>query len=215
MSEVAQSCPTLCDPMVCSPPGSSIHGIFQARILKWVVISFSGRSSGPRDWTPVSHIVSQFSLSVVSNSATPWTAARQASLSITNCWRSITNPNPCPLSRWCHPAISSSVIPFVDALPSEPPGKSNNGILLSHKREQSKAIYRNVDGPRDYHAKWSKSNRERQILYDITHIWTLIFKDDTNELICKTEPDVQIPKTNLWLPKGKGGRGEGYIGGLV
>ena len=40
-SEVTQSCPTLCDPMDCSPPGSSIHGIFQARILEWVVISFS------------------------------------------------------------------------------------------------------------------------------------------------------------------------------
>ena len=40
-SEVAQSCPTLCDPMDCSPPGSSIHGIFQARILEWVAISFS------------------------------------------------------------------------------------------------------------------------------------------------------------------------------
>ena len=92
---------------------------------------------------------------------------------------------------------------------SEPPGKSNNGILLSQKGEQSKAIYRNVDGPRDYHTKRNKSNRERQILYDITHIWNLIFKDDINELICKTEPDVQIPKTNLWLPKGKGGRGEG------
>ena len=40
-SEVAQSCPTLCDPMDCSPPGSSIHGILQARILEWVAISFS------------------------------------------------------------------------------------------------------------------------------------------------------------------------------
>ena len=40
-SEVAQSCPTLCDPMDCSPPGSSVHGIFQARILEWVAISFS------------------------------------------------------------------------------------------------------------------------------------------------------------------------------
>ena len=38
-SEIAQSCPTLCDPMACSLPGSSIHGIFQARILEWVVIS--------------------------------------------------------------------------------------------------------------------------------------------------------------------------------
>ena len=40
-SEVAQSCPTLCNPMDCSPPGSSIHGIFQARVLEWVAISFS------------------------------------------------------------------------------------------------------------------------------------------------------------------------------
>ena len=40
-SEVTQSCPTLCDPMDCSLPGSSIHGIFQARILEWVAISFS------------------------------------------------------------------------------------------------------------------------------------------------------------------------------
>ena len=40
-SEVAQSCPTLSDPMVCSPPGSSIHGIFQARVLEWGAIAFS------------------------------------------------------------------------------------------------------------------------------------------------------------------------------
>ena len=40
-SEVAQSCPTLSDPMDCSPPGSSIHGIFQARALEWGAIAFS------------------------------------------------------------------------------------------------------------------------------------------------------------------------------
>ena len=38
---VTQSCPTLCDPMDCSPPSSSVHGILQARILEWVAISFS------------------------------------------------------------------------------------------------------------------------------------------------------------------------------
>ena len=53
-SEVAQSCPTLCDPTDCSLPGSSVHGIFQARILEWVVISFSRGSSQPRDRTQVS-----------------------------------------------------------------------------------------------------------------------------------------------------------------
>ena len=43
--EVAQSCPTLCDPMDCSPPGSSIHGIFQARVLEWGAIAFSGATT--------------------------------------------------------------------------------------------------------------------------------------------------------------------------
>ena len=50
----AQSCLTLCNPMDYSPPGSSVHGIFQARILEWVAISFSRRSSLPRDRTLVS-----------------------------------------------------------------------------------------------------------------------------------------------------------------
>ena len=56
-SKVAQSCLTLCDPVDCSLPGSSIHGIFQARVLEWVAISFSRGSSPPRDWTWVSYIV--------------------------------------------------------------------------------------------------------------------------------------------------------------
>ena len=43
--------PSLFNPMDCSPPGSSVHGILQARILEWVAISFSRRSSGPRDQT--------------------------------------------------------------------------------------------------------------------------------------------------------------------
>ena len=53
---VAQSCLTLCDPMGCSLPGYSIHVIFQARILKCIVISFSNGSSRPRDANWVSCI---------------------------------------------------------------------------------------------------------------------------------------------------------------
>ena len=56
-SEVTQSYPTLCNPMDCSLPGSSIHGIFQTRVLEWVAISFSRGSSQPSDQTQVSHIV--------------------------------------------------------------------------------------------------------------------------------------------------------------
>ena len=51
---VAQSCPTLCDPLDCSPPASSVHGILQARILEWAAISSSWGSSWPGDWALVS-----------------------------------------------------------------------------------------------------------------------------------------------------------------
>ena len=57
---VAQVCPTLCDPVGCSPAGSSIHGILQARILQWVAISCSRGSSRPGDQTQVSSIAGRF-----------------------------------------------------------------------------------------------------------------------------------------------------------
>ena len=62
-SEVAQLCVTLCDPMDCSLPGSSIRGIFHARVLEWVDISFCGGSSRPGDQTQFSSV--QFRHSVV------------------------------------------------------------------------------------------------------------------------------------------------------
>ena len=55
--EVTQLCPTLCDPVDCSLPRSSIDGIFQVRVLEWVAISLSRGSSSPRDRTQVSHFV--------------------------------------------------------------------------------------------------------------------------------------------------------------
>ena len=54
------SCPTLCDPVDCSPPGSSAYGILQARIVKWVALPFSRGSSWLMDWTGVSHIAGRF-----------------------------------------------------------------------------------------------------------------------------------------------------------
>ena len=57
---VAKSCPTLCDPMDCSPPGSSVHGIFQARILEWVAMPSSRGFSPPRDQTSISCIAGGF-----------------------------------------------------------------------------------------------------------------------------------------------------------
>ena len=72
-SEVTQSCPTLCDPMDCSLPGSSIHGIFQARVLEWGAIAFSvedatlvKRQSGWSDLytKPLLHWLTDFSQSL-------------------------------------------------------------------------------------------------------------------------------------------------------
>ena len=56
LCSVTQSCLTLCDPMDCSLPGPSVHGVFQTRMLEWVAISYSRGSSQPRDRGPVSCI---------------------------------------------------------------------------------------------------------------------------------------------------------------
>ena len=86
---VTKSCPTLCDPMDYSLPGSSVHGIIQARILEWGAISSSRGSSWPRDSTHVSCLAGRFfpgeseSRSVVSDSLwpfgwyTPWNSLGQ------------------------------------------------------------------------------------------------------------------------------------------
>ena len=57
---ITQSCPNLCDPMDCNPPGSSVYEILQARVLEWVAISFSRGSSRPRDQTWVSCIAGRW-----------------------------------------------------------------------------------------------------------------------------------------------------------
>ena len=57
---VAQSCPILCNPMDCSPPGSTVHVVSQARIPEWVTITSSRGSSQPRDRTPISCLVGGF-----------------------------------------------------------------------------------------------------------------------------------------------------------
>ena len=59
-TQLLQSCLTLCDPMDSSPPGSSVHGILQARILEWFSMTASRGSSQPRDWTWVSCIAGRF-----------------------------------------------------------------------------------------------------------------------------------------------------------
>ena len=93
MKEVAQSCPTLCNPMDCSLLGSFVHGIFQARVLEWVAIAFSinilCNTLNISFYFLLSYKVSaeksvQFSCCYVQLFATTGTAACKASLSITN-----------------------------------------------------------------------------------------------------------------------------------
>ena len=61
-SEVAQLCPTLSDPMDCSPPGSSIHGIFQARVLEWGAIAFSHTVQGHKELDTTEKTYARYSL---------------------------------------------------------------------------------------------------------------------------------------------------------
>ena len=88
-AKLLQSCPTLCDPIDGSPPGSTIPGILQARTLEWVAISFSNAWK----WK-----VKVKSLSCVQLSATPWTAVYQAPLSMgfsrEEYWNGVPLPSP-------------------------------------------------------------------------------------------------------------------------
>ena len=99
-AQLLQSCPTLCDPVDYSPPGSSVHGILQARVLEWVAISFSRGSSQPRDRTQVSCIAGR--------RFTVW-ATRKCSISLSRLYyvlstvlvpRNHTEQNN-PLPSWC------------------------------------------------------------------------------------------------------------------
>ena len=140
MCPVTQSCLTLCDAMDYASPGSSVHGIFQARVLEWVATSYSGVSSWPRDQIHISciscigrqilyhschlgspnfpFIVAVQLCSHVWLFVTSWTATRPR-LPCPS-WSSGLCASSCPLSQWCHPTISSSVIPFTSCLQSFP-----------------------------------------------------------------------------------------------
>ena len=135
-----QSCPTLCDPRDCGPPGSSVHGILQARILEWVAMPSSRGSSWPRDQTCVSevsciarqilyrwatgeahinlYLLLLFSCSVVSDSLqSHWLQHTRLPC------RSPSpgaRPNPCSLSQWCHIVLSSviSISSYLQSFPA-------------------------------------------------------------------------------------------------
>ena len=122
-----QSCPTLCDPIDSSPPGSPIPGILQARTLEWVAISFSN--------------------------AWKWKVKSE----VTQSCPTLSNPMDCSLpGSSVHGILQARVLEW-GAI-----AFSDNGILLSHKKEWNNAIGgSNMDATRDYHTKWSKSERDK------------------------------------------------------
>ena len=107
---VAQSCPTLCDPMDCHPPGSSVHGILQARILEWVAMPFSRGSSQTRDRTWVSHGSSP--LGIIASA--PWPRAHHLSCVPASPWRPYWSWSPIALDwRLLFHAPLLASFPFV------------------------------------------------------------------------------------------------------
>ena len=106
--------------------GSSVCGILQARILEWDTMPSFRESSWPKDWTQVSYISCigsvQFSHSVVFNFLQPHEPQHTRPPCPSSAAR--VYPNPCPLSWWCHPTISSSVVPFSSCPQSFPASRS-------------------------------------------------------------------------------------------
>ena len=126
-SQVAQLCPTLHDPMDCSPPGSSVHGSFQARVLEWGAIAFYLFSiqiifklSQFKSVPQFSSV--QFSCSVTSDSLQPHESQHARPPCPLPTPRVHSNSG--PSSWWCHPTISSSVIPFTSCPQSLPASES-------------------------------------------------------------------------------------------
>ena len=98
-----QSCPTLCDPIDGSPPGSPIHGILQARTMEWVAISFSSAWK----WKVKVKLLSRVRLL-----ATPWTAAHQAPLSMGFSRQEYWSGVPLPSPPWeLRPALNTFLPP--------------------------------------------------------------------------------------------------------
>ena len=110
---ITQSCLTLCDPLDCSPPGSSVHGILQARISGWVAYPFSSGSSQPRDWTQVFCIAGGF--------FTSW-ATREALIIVACC------------NIMCF--VIQLCLTLCDPMDCSPPDPSVHGILQARILER-------------------------------------------------------------------------------
>ena len=103
---VAQSCPAVCSPMHCSPPGSSVHGILQARILEWVAMPSSRGSSWPGNRTRISY-VSCTGRQILSPLHSQHTSAFKKGKTDTSCLTTmaLSQPQKMKIISWCHETI--------------------------------------------------------------------------------------------------------------
>ena len=127
------SCPTLCDPMDCSPPGSSVHGILQARVLEWVAMSFSRGSSRPRDQTQVSCLAGRFftdwaKTDIWIHPSPPLTAWKTLGKSVSY------RESVCQMCSVYAHSLQSCLIPC-DPIDCSLPGSSVHGILQARVLE--------------------------------------------------------------------------------
>ena len=120
--QVTQLCPILCNLMDCSKPGSSVHGILQARILEWAAVPFSRGSSQHRDWTQVSGTAGRFfTVWATMEAWAPWN--RYCSICV---W-------------WAYPAAAAKSLQscptLCDPIDGSPPGPAISGILQARTLE--------------------------------------------------------------------------------
>ena len=175
----AQSCLTLCNPMNCSLPGSSVYGFLQANILEWVAISFSRGSSQPKNQTHFSCISC-----IASGFFTNW-----ATWETQNYHIDPTIPLLGEYLRktksliWKDTCSSMSITALLNAnIWKQPKCPSTDERIKkmwhihtmehysSHKKEWNFAICNSIDGLGGYYARWNKSDRKKQILHNITYI---------------------------------------------
>ena len=143
-----QSCPTLCDPIDGSPPGSPVPGILQARTLKWVAISFSNAWKWKAKVKSLSHIRLL---------ATPWTAACQAPPSMgfsrQEYWSGVPLPSPSLITAVAAAAKSlQSCLTLCDPIDGSPPGSPVPGILQARTLEWVAISFSNA-----WNEKWTGS----------------------------------------------------------
>ena len=136
---VTQSCLTLCDSMDCSLPGSSVHGILQARLLEWGAIPFSRRSSRPRDWTQVVHIAGRFftiwatrdTLCMALAMCTPWPDDRNVVAVIA------LGPGVCGLLSCCTPGNTEPSLVFPAQSVNSCSARLSSSEMLTGRREKT------------------------------------------------------------------------------